>query len=244
MHKGTLRQILLLTDGCSNSGEDPVAIAALAKEQGMTVNVIGVVERNEMSERGVTEIENIAEAGGGISQVVYAQQLSQTVQMVTRKAMTQTIQGVVTKELQQLLGEEKEIEDLEPDKRGELMEVVDDLGETVNLEVFILVDTSASMKNKLPMVQEALIDLSVSLRSRSGDNEFTLYSFPGKRKDVEKLINWTPHFDSLSNAFKKLSTSGITPTGPALQEATRLMLKRMKKRGSDDEGIEFEETGM
>lgn len=241
MHKGTLRQILLLTDGCSNTGEDPVAMAALAKEQGMTVNVIGVLERNELSERGVTEIEGIAEAGGGISQVVYAKQLSQTVQMVTRKAMTQTIQGVVTKELQQILGEEKEIEDVEPDKRGELMEVVDDLGETMDLEVFILVDTSASMKNKLPMVQEALIDLSVSLQSRTGNNEFTLYSFPGKRKDVEKLINWTPHFDSLSNAFKKLSTSGVTPTGPALQEAIRLMLKRMKKRGSDDEGIEFEE---
>ncbi|ADU28356.1 vWA domain-containing protein [Evansella cellulosilytica] len=245
MSKGTLRQILLLTDGCSNSGDDPVAIAALAKEEGMTVNVIGIVGEGEMSERGIDEIESIAEAGGGISQIVYAKQLSQTVQMVTRKAMTQTIHGVVNKEITQILGEEKELEDLEPEKRGQLMEVVDELGETMDLDIFILVDTSASMKNKMPMVQEALIDLSVSLRSRTGDNHFALYAFPGKRKDIDKLIQWTPHFDSLSGAFKKMSLSGITPTGPALQEAIRIVRKRMKKRGiDDDERFDLEEVDM
>ncbi|GAB6891507.1 hypothetical protein JCM14450A_25130 [Geobacillus stearothermophilus] len=44
MRKGTLRQILLITDGCSNHGEDPAAMAALAREQGITVNVIGVLD--------------------------------------------------------------------------------------------------------------------------------------------------------------------------------------------------------
>ncbi|MBU9710473.1 vWA domain-containing protein [Evansella tamaricis] len=242
MKKGTLRQILLLTDGCSNTGEDPIAIASLAKEEGMTVNVIGIVDRQEMSEAGVNEIESIAEAGGGISQVVYARQLSQTVQMVTKKAMTQTIYGVVNREISQILGEEKELEDLEPEKRGQLMEVVDELGETMDLDIIILVDTSASMKNKLPMVQEALLDLSVSLRARTGNNHFALYSFPGKRKDVDKLINWTPHFDSLSGAFKKMSTSGVTPTGPALQEGIGIMRKRMKKKGSDEDEFYLEEA--
>ncbi|MDG5789995.1 VWA domain-containing protein [Evansella sp. AB-P1] len=245
MSKGTLRQILLLTDGCSNTGDDPIAISALAKEEGITVNVIGIVDQGHLNEQGISEIEAIADSGGGISQIVYAKQLSQTVQMVTRKAMTQTIHGVVNKEISQILGEEKELEDLEPEKRGQLMEVVDELGETMDLDIFILVDTSASMKNKLPMVQEALIDLSVSLRSRTGINNFALYSFPGKRKEVDKLIQWTPHFDSLSGAFKKMSTSGVTPTGPALQEAVRLFQKRMKKRGTDeDERFDLEETGM
>lgn len=45
VYKGTLKQILLITDGCSNSGEDPIAMAALAKEQDITVNVIGVMDR-------------------------------------------------------------------------------------------------------------------------------------------------------------------------------------------------------
>ena len=37
----------------------------------------------------------IATQGGGISQIVFTEVLSQTVQMVTRQAMTQTLQGVV-----------------------------------------------------------------------------------------------------------------------------------------------------
>ncbi len=32
MNPGRIRQILLITDGCSNAGEDPIAMAALAKE--------------------------------------------------------------------------------------------------------------------------------------------------------------------------------------------------------------------
>ena len=193
MNPGTIKQILLITDGCSNQGEDPIAMAALAKEQGVTVNVIGVMEHDTIDEQGMEEIEGIAMSSGGVSQVVYAQVLSQTVQMVTRKAMTQTLQGVVNKELQEILGGSKTVEDLPPDKRGEVMEVVDELGETVRLEVLVLVDTSASMKHKLPTVKEALLDLSLSLNARAGENQFSVFVFPGKRKDVEKLLDWTPN---------------------------------------------------
>src|SRR6476661_1168974 len=114
MYTGKIRQILLITDGCSNQGDDPIAMAALAREQGITVNVIGVMEQDTIDEKGMTEIEGIAMSGGGVSQIVYAQQLSQTVQMVTQKAMTQTIQGVINRELQQILGDSKSFEDLPP----------------------------------------------------------------------------------------------------------------------------------
>ncbi|MCG3056308.1 hypothetical protein KZ287_29510, partial [Escherichia coli] len=79
-------------------------MAALAKEQGISVNVIGVMEEDVIDEQSQNEIEGIAMSGGGVSQIVYVKQLSQTVQMVTRQAMTQTLQGVVNKELQQILG--------------------------------------------------------------------------------------------------------------------------------------------
>jgi Ca-activated chloride channel homolog len=219
MYTGKIRQILLITDGCSNQGEDPIAMAALAKEQGISVNVIGVMEQDVIDEKGMTEIEGIAMSGGGVSQIVYAQQLSQTVQMVTRKAMTQTIQGVVNRELQQILGRSQTIEDLPPEKRGEVMEVVDELGETVELEVLILVDTSASMKHKLPTVKEALLDLSLSLNARTGDNQFSVFVFPGKKNDVEKILDWTPKLQSLTSIFSQLTTGGITPTGPAIRTA-------------------------
>jgi Ca-activated chloride channel family protein len=245
VNKGTIRQILLITDGCSNQGEDPIAMAALASMQGITVNVIGVLENETIDEQGLKEIEAIALSGGGVNQVVYAHQLAHTVQMVTRKAMTQTLQGVVNKELQQILGSRISMEDLAPEKRGEVMEVVDELGETVELEVLILVDTSASMKSKLPTVKEALLDLSLSLNARMGDNRFSVFIFPGKKKDVAKILDWTPKLESLSTIFPKLSTGGITPTGPAIREATTYFKKKKSLRSliSRDEQS-FEESGM
>ncbi|MED3624585.1 vWA domain-containing protein [Neobacillus thermocopriae] len=238
MYTGKIRQILLITDGCSNHGEDPIAMAALAKEQGITVNVIGVMEHDVIDEKGMAEIEGIAMAGGGVSQIVYAQQLSQTVQMVTKKAMNQTIQGVVNRELQQILGRSQTMEDLPPEKRGEVMEVVDELGETVELDVLILVDTSASMKHKLPTVKEALLDLSLSLNARTGENQFAVFVFPGKKNDVEKLLNWTPNLQNLTSIFSKLSTGGITPTGPAIRAALSSFNQKRSLRSyltNDDE---------
>lgn len=219
MKKGSLKQILLITDGCSNRGEDPLAMASLAKEHGITVNVIGVVDNDAIDERGMKEIDEIALAGGGISQVVYAKNLAETVQMVTRKAMTQTIQGVVNKELRQILGNGSSFEELPPDQRGEVMEVVEELGETSELNVLVLVDTSASMKFKLPTVKDAIFDLSLSLNARSGKNSFSVFVFPGKNSDAECLLDWTPKLDKLTSVFPKLTAGGITPTGPAIRKA-------------------------
>lgn len=241
MKQGTIKQILLLTDGCSNHGEDPVAMAALAREQGITVNVIGMIDEETGDQRGLQEIDQIALSGGGISQTVYAKQLSHTVQMVTRQAMTQTLQGVVNEQLKRILNKETEMESLPPDKRGEVMEVVDELGETANLEVLILVDTSASMKSKLPTVKEALLDLSLSMNARMGSSSFSLWIFPGKGKETEQLLDWTPKLESLTAIFSKLSPGGLTPTGPAIREAiSRFKTKRSRKGwfSGDDEYIE------
>ncbi|WP_407272597.1 VWA domain-containing protein [Radiobacillus sp. PE A8.2] len=220
MKKGTLKQILLITDGCSNQGEDPSAVAALAAQQGITVNVIGVLEDDQSEDpTGLQEVEDIAMSGNGVSQIVFQEALSQTVQAVTKQAMTQTLQGVVNKELQQILGPNQSLEELPPEQRGEVMEVVEDLGETCDLEVLVLVDTSASMHNKLPTVKESLIDLSVSLNARIGRNRFAIFSFPAKRKDIQKVFDWSPRLDSISSVFPKLTSGGITPTGPALKQA-------------------------
>ncbi|MDL4840498.1 VWA domain-containing protein [Aquibacillus rhizosphaerae] len=242
MKKGTLKQILLITDGCSNKGEDPSAVAALASQQGITVNVIGVLEDDQSEDpTGLQEVEDIAMSGGGVSQIVYKQALSQTVQTVTKQAMTQTLQGVVNQELKQILGPNDSLEELPPEQRGEIMEVVEDLGETCDLEVLVLVDTSASMHNKLPTVLEALIDLSVSMNARIGRNRFSIYSFPGKKKDIDKVLDWSPKLDSISSVFPKLTSGGITPTGPALKEAMYQFGKKSLRRSfmrKDEPNIE------
>jgi Ca-activated chloride channel homolog len=244
LKKGTLKQILLITDGCSNKGEDPAGVAALAYEQGITVNVIGVLENNQTEDvGGLKEVEDIALSGGGVSQIVYPEILSQTVQMVTRQAMTQTIQGFVNKELKQILGSNQSIEDIDPEKRGEIMEVVEDLGESSDLEVVVLVDTSASMHDKLPTVKESLIDLSISLNSRIGKNRFCIFSFPGKRKDIQKVLDWSPQLNSISEVFPKLTSGGITPTGPALREAMYQFGKKSLLRSLRNERTDVEEFG-
>lgn len=245
MKQGTLKQILLLTDGCSNQGEDPAAAATIAYQQGITVNVIGILDADESEEsHGLQEIEDIALAGGGVSQIVYSEALSQTVQMVTKQAMNQTIQGFVNKELEQILGKKQTLEDIEPDKRGEIIEVVEELGETTDLDVLILLDTSASMHHKLQMVKESLIDLSISLNARVGKNRFAIYSFPGKRKSIQKVLDWTPKLDSISSVFPKITSGGITPTGPAIREAMyqfgRKSLLRSFRYGNEQD---IEEAG-
>ncbi|MGP4063147.1 VWA domain-containing protein [Halobacillus sp. H74] len=244
MKPGRLKQILLLTDGCSNHGEDPVVVAALARNQGITVNVIGVLDdRQNGRPQGLEEVESIAEAGGGVSQIVYQKSLSQTVQMVTRQAMTQTIQGVVNKELQEILGKNQTIEELPPEQRGEVVEVVDELGEQCDLEVLVLVDTSASMHHKLPTVKEALFDLSLSLNARSGSNQFSVYAFPDPKKTIRQMVDWTPELGEIHGIFSKLNSGGYTPTGPALKEALYSfagipLLERIR-----DEEDPYEETG-
>jgi Ca-activated chloride channel family protein len=221
MKQPTLRQILLVTDGCSNTGISPVAAATLAREQGITVNVIGVIEKDEMGEQGEREIREIAEAGGGLSDIVYPTQLAQTVQMLTRKAMTRTIHQVVNKELKDILGDSA-LERLAPEKRVQVAGMVDELGEKSSMEVVMLVDTSASMKAKLPAVQQAIHDFSISLRSRSGKSRMAVCSFPGKHQHMDVRIPWTDQIEKAQQLTNGLTVSGITPTGPAIVEAIAL----------------------
>ncbi len=240
MKKGTLKQILLITDGCSNKGEDPAAVAALASQQGITVNVIGILDDDQTEDPdGLQEVDDIALSGSGVSQIVYKQSLAQTVQTVTKQAMTQTLQGFVNKELEQILGPKQTMEDLEPEKRGEIMEVVEDMGETCDLEVLVLVDTSASMHDKIETVKEALIDLSISLNARIGRNRFCIFNFPGKRKDIDQVLDWSPRLDQISSVFPKLLSGGITPTGPAIREAMYQFGKKSLLRS-----LRNEESGM
>lgn len=239
---GTLKQILLMTDGCSNYGESPIEMAKLAHKQGITVNVIGILDDNEkMGAKGRKEVEDIADAGGGISQVVYKEDLSQTVQMVTTQAMTGTLQGIVNKQLSNIFGKEQSLTEIDPEKRGEVMEVIEDLGETCHLEVLILIDTSASMFHKLDHVKEALIDLSISLHARTGENLFAIYQFPGKREHVEKVQDWSPELDPMSTVFPKLTSGGVTPTGPAIKKAMyEFSEKSVKESFLDEEAIDEE----
>lgn len=231
MQQGTLRQILLLTDGCSNSGINPLDAAEEAFEMGVTVNVIGILEAGQSEQDpAFQEVENIAKSGGGIHQNVFKEELSHTVQAVTRQAMAQTLQGVVNKELTEIFGRKQSLSEIEPEKREEVMEVVEEVGETCDLEVLILVDTSASMQRKLMTVKEALIDLSMNLQARSGMNQFAVYQFPKHKQPIGLIHAWADELAPMAVIFPKLVTGGLTPTGSAIQAA---VAEWEHKRGFD-----------
>lgn len=218
--KGTIRQLLLVTDGCSNLGGDPVEVARQARSQQIVVNVIGIVDGGELGRPGKEEILSISDAGGGMCRVVQLNDLSATAQMVTHQTMQMTLQQVVNQELMQVMG--KTTEDLAPDERARVARVVNQLEEELRLELVVAVDTSASMKDKMQMVREAIRDLSLSLEARQGETRVAVIAFPGPGGEETSVIQ--PFTDSIdfSALDKMLAARGGTPTAPALKEALRL----------------------
>ncbi|KQY86379.1 hypothetical protein ASD24_27790 [Paenibacillus sp. Root52] len=217
-----MKQILLITDGCSNVGTSPVLAASEANEEGITVNVVGVIDYGTIGELGSREIEEIAKAGGGISQIVGTRQLTHTMQMMTRKTVVQTIQQAVNRELTQILGDQspKTVTDLDPERRAQVVEVMDNMAETAPLQVILLIDVSASMKPKLAAVEEGIRDLMLSLQARAGSSRLSVFHFPGRHsgEDAVMDINWTTDPSSVRSLFGRLQMRGATPTGPAIQK--------------------------
>ncbi|WP_025693287.1 vWA domain-containing protein [Paenibacillus zanthoxyli] len=211
-----MKQILLITDGCSNVGESPVMAAAHARQDGITVNVIGVVDYGTIGELGSREIDDIAKAGGGLSRIVGTPQLAQTMQMMTRKTVVQTIQQAVNKEVKKILGEGS-LDDLPPAKRSQVVTVVDELSETAPLRLALLIDASASMKPKLAAVEDAIRDLALSLEAREGDSEISVFHFPGSTSEAAVLdMDWSRNVSDIRTLFGKIRMKGATPTGPAI----------------------------
>ncbi|WP_138496113.1 vWA domain-containing protein [Paenibacillus pinistramenti] len=213
-----MKQILLITDGCSNVGQSPVMAASFARQEGITVNVVGIIDYGTIGEMGAQEIQEIARAGGGMSRLADTRQLSRTMQMMTRKTVVQTIQQAVNKELKQILGNHQSLESLSPAKRSEVVEVMDELTETSPLDVALLIDVSASMKPKLAAVEEAIRDLMLSLGAREGSSRIAVFHFPGSHGDEACVqdLGWTSDLESTRSLFQRLVMKGATPTGPAL----------------------------
>lgn len=212
-----MKQILLITDGCSNVGESPVMAAALARQEGIVVNVIGIVDYGKIGELGSLEIAEIAKAGGGMSRLSGTQKLAQTMQMLTRKTVVQTIQHAVNKELKTILGNSS-VEDLPPDQRSQVVEVIDELSENSPLDVALLIDASASMKPKLAAVEEAIRDMMLSLGARQGTSRMAVFHFPGAHggEDAVLDLDWTDDLGQARSIFQRLAMRGATPTGPAI----------------------------
>jgi Ca-activated chloride channel family protein len=231
-----MKQILLITDGCSNVGVSPVIAAAEAHSAGITVNVIGVIDQGDLGLLGSEEIQEIASAGGGMSRIVNTGELSQTVQMMTRRTVSQTIQHAVSKELEHLFGH-NQLEQLPPPQRADVVQVIDQMSETASLRVALLIDASASMKPKLPSVREAIRDLMLSLKSRAGKSELAVFHFPASVNGNDELamdLNWTMELANLDKMLYKINMKGTTPTGPALLRTVQIVAGETYSQNAKD----------
>lgn len=216
----TFNQITLLTDGLSNYGVSPVEAAKRASEHNIIVNVIGIINKGNIENKGMAEVEAIAAAGGGLFQIIAAEQIAKTVQMVTRQAINKTLQQAVHSELCGILGSE-DITLLSPEKRLEVTNVINEMAEHGNLNVMLLIDQSASMLPKMGKVKEAILDFQLSLYARAGESNFTVATYPGRYDYIDVKIPWTNRVKTLDNLLYNLNPSGNTPTGPAIKASTQ-----------------------
>lgn len=228
-----IKQIILITDGCSNIGVSPVVAAAHAYAEGIIVNVIGILDRGDLGQKGALEVGEIARAGGGLSKLVHAHQLSQTIQMVTRQTVVGTIRQTVQEELKKIMLSKQmvvpssdPINELSPQQRAQVIEVMDEMVDTVSLRMSLLVDTSASMKPKWSAVIDAIHDLGLSVQARQGVNDIHIYRFPGSsplNRASEQLHLPTNQLAKAGQLFHKIEMKGTTPTGPAILEVVQYM---------------------
>jgi Ca-activated chloride channel family protein len=231
-----VKQIILITDGCSNVGLSPVIAAAQALLEDIVVNVVGVIDNNEIGEMGAMEISEIAKAGGGISRIVSTLALAKTVQMMTRKTVMNTIQQAVNKELRHIVGTTS-LEALHPTQRAQVVQAIEDWSESADLHIALLIDSSASMKSKLPAVEEAIRDLMLSLQARAGVSEVAVFHYPGKGSgdEIQMDLNWTRELAKIQKLFYKLNMKGTTPTGPALLHVIHFMTSGKMDRDSAED---------
>lgn len=222
-NQATLQQLLLVTDGCSNEGSDPVYVAQKAKSRGIATSVIGILDEGALGEAGRKEAQNIAEAGGGMCRIVRLNELSRTMQMVTRQTMQLTLHHVVNTELRQLMGQDTD--SLPPETRTKVAHLVETMTEEVPMHIGLVIDVSASMVSKMVAVREAIRDLEFGLDARTGDHTLVVITYPSASGEYADIHHAVPT-NGIADFIGALRPAGNTPTGPALEIATEALLQR------------------
>jgi Ca-activated chloride channel family protein len=221
------KQIILVTDGESNVGENPVDVAKRAYDKGITVNTIGIIDSSK-KEEPLVEIQKIATAGRGIWELTDINNLSQTMRMVTQKSVYKTIEEAVSKELKIVLG--KGIEDIHPDSRKKIIDVIDKFGEEINIKCCIVLDLSGSMTDKIEIAKNSVKSLLRFLKERKGKTQIAVIGYPDENESLCNIISdFTEELDILEERIMNIRTGGTTPTGPALIKAITLFTGENEK---------------
>lgn len=231
------RQIMLITDGESNEGINPISAAKEGHEKGVTTSTIGIMNKNN-DERPLKEIKDIAEAGGGVWEITSIQNLSMALSMATVKSVYKTIEETVNKELREIIG--TGLNDMKPESRIKVTDMIDRLGDEINIKCCVVIDSSSSMANKMSMAKKSIINLLRILGQRKGKTEIAVISYPGKNENqYDILCDFTEDITKLEDSLNKILIGGNTPTGPAIRSAVELLSNNMNFGLNVEEEIVF-----
>lgn len=224
-----IRQIILVTDGQSNVGGDPVVAARNAFNKNITVNTIGIINQKDQREEPFEEIVNIAQNGGGNYEYTYIDNLSQTMQSITYKTVNQTLQSIVNKQLKQIIGED--LNNMPPTERSKILNYIDSFSEEIAIQCCILLDCSGSMASKIHAARHSILDLISSFKGRKGKVELAIITFPGDTPESCEVVH---HFyddnSELERSLYKVKPKGGTPTAYAINYAAELIEQFSKNR--------------
>lgn len=231
------RQIMLITDGESNEGIDPITAAKEGHNKGVTISTIGIIDKSN-DERPLSEIKDIAEAGGGVWELTNIQNLSMALSMVTVKSVYKTIEEAVNRELKEIIG--TGISDMPPESRVKVTDMIDRLGDEINIKCCIVIDSSSSMANKMSMAKKSILNLLRVLNQRKGKTEIAVISYPGKNKEQYNILcDFTEDIALLEESLDKILIGGNTPTGPAIKSAVQLLCSHLDYGLNAEEEIVF-----
>ncbi len=220
MHKSIpmeLKEIVVVTDGRSNIGGNPVDAARIAHSKGIVVNAIGILEESR-EEDPYIELDGIVREGGGICDIVALSGLGSSMQMVTRQSVQMTIEKAVSVQLKKIAGHS--LEEIEPASRGKIIDYIRKVGEEVNLRCAILLDCSGSMASKLHTAVTSIEELLLSFRSRKGMSSIAVLAFPGRKGQHCDLISgFTADYELLSSRLGTIKAGGGTPTYAGIMKA-------------------------
>lgn len=226
---GIIRQLVVVTDGHANQGCSPVDAARMIAARGITVSAVGILDGGHLGERGRDEVEAIAAAGGGSANCVETADLSRTLWSVTWQATQCTLNAMINRELHKIAG--ITWTELPPEKRKGIIELTAGLADQTELQLILLLDTSASMAGKMAALSSSVKDLMVALQEREGETYISAAGYPGREQVIKTLF---PKSDRLFS-WEELRPEGRTPTGPALLQACKLMFRSPELLRNTDE---------
>lgn len=222
----TVQEIIVITDGGSNFGGDPVQAALEANALGYTVSALGIVDADCPDDEVYHEVQKIGAAGGGVSELVKIQSLAAALARVVRETAEKRLAGIIEGQLKSLLEIQEEI--ALPDQAVKRpAELTVRLFEGVSLRCVMAVDCSRSMEAKLPWVKESVIDLLASWQSKAGKIEMAVLCYPGQSGELTRtLVDFTSDSAYLGKKISDMIPGGGTPTAPGIRGAVRLLRGR------------------